>query len=41
MISETIKKETQEQIFPPILLVTVAASILANVLAGKEVIKTG
>ena len=42
-IKETIKNEAKEQKgrFLPMLLETLAASILGNSLAGKEVIRAG
>ena len=42
-ISETIKNEAKEQKggFPPMLLGTLAASILGNALAGRGVIRAG
>ena len=42
-ISETIKNETKEQKggFFPMLLETLAASLLGSVLTGKGVIRTG
>ena len=42
-ISETIKNETKEEKggFPPVLLRTLAASVLWNALAGKDVIRLG
>ena len=42
-ISESIKNETKEQKgeFLRMLLGTLAASILENVLAGKEIIRAG
>ena len=42
-ISETVENEAKEQKggFPPIVLGTLAASILGNALAGKGVIRAG